>query len=48
MTLGCSKEESKPLVIPREYQHAKEMLDRLYNEGFNIQEIHNPRRRKLF
>ncbi|MFE4572723.1 hypothetical protein [Paenibacillus chitinolyticus] len=48
LTFGRSQEESKPLVIPSEYQHAKEILDHLYNKGLNIQEIHNSKYTAFF
>ncbi|RXZ78611.1 hypothetical protein EBB07_26235 [Paenibacillaceae bacterium] len=48
LILGCSQEESKPLVVPSEYQHAKDMLNHLYDEGLNIQEINNSKYTAIF
>ncbi|MBP1990308.1 hypothetical protein [Paenibacillus eucommiae] len=48
LTLGCSQKESKPLVVPSEYQHAKDMLDHLHKEGLGIQEINNSKYTALF
>lgn len=48
LTLGCSQQESKPLVVPNEYQHTKDILDLLNNEGLKIQEIHNSKYTAFF
>lgn len=41
LILGCSQAVSIPLDVPSEYQHAEEMLNHLYQEGLQIQEINN-------
>lgn len=48
LTVGCSHKDSKPLVIPSEYQHASDMLEHLYKEGLNIKEIHNSKYTAFF
>jgi len=48
LILGCSQEKSQPLVVPSEYQHAKDMLDHLAKAGLKIQEINNSKYTAIF
>jgi len=48
LILGCSQEKSQPLVVPSEYEHAKDMLDHLTTAGLKIEDINNSKYTAFF